>query len=354
MNLLEYEAKNMLKKYSIPTPEGEVISDAKTALTTPIVLKSQVPTGGRGKLGGIKIVNNEREVRKTIVELLEKEIAGFKPSTLLAEEKLSIKQEFYLSVLINRELACIELVANTNGGVDVEENSVKSFLRLALEPGSQEACGEQLAEYLSLESHSFLLQDLVENLYRALTENDATLIEINPLVLTDDNRLIAGDAKVVLDDSASFRHPEWQFETVVKSSNFVVLDEQGEVATVANGAGLAMATVDAIASEGLRPANFLDIGGGANSQAILETFRKIQRFSNIKAIVINIFAGITRCDQVAIAIVEALDEMDDLPPLFVRLAGTGFSEAESILAEHDIDLLPTLEAAIQKTKELVS
>lgn len=353
MNLLEYEAKKLLGSYDIPVPEGQVIKDLTASVETPVVLKSQVPTGGRGKLGGIKIVEDQADVDNAIKHLFQTEIKGFLPQTLLAEEKLDIKRELYLSILINRSKSCIEIVAHTNGGTEVEENELGTFLEIPLEDSPTTIHGEHLAEYYGLESQVFILQDFIKNLYRAFVESDATLIEINPLVLTADNRLLAGDGKITLDDAAKFRHPEWDFETATESVNFVTLNEQGTVATIANGAGLAMATVDAVANKGLAPANFLDIGGGANAESALVAFGRIQEFPNIKAIVINIFAGITRCDEVAKAIIAAKSEINNLPPLFIRLAGTNYQAAEALLNEQNIPLLPTLERAIEATLEVV-
>jgi succinyl-CoA synthetase beta subunit len=192
---------------------------------------------------------------------------------------------------------------------------------------------------------------MVKNLYRCFIKNDATLIEINPLVLTTDNQLVAGDCKMVLDDAARFRHSEWQFEAEQADANFVVLDPHGTIATVANGAGLAMATVDAVVAGDMTPANFLDIGGGASTETVLAAFRRITEFTQVKAIVINIFAGITRCDEVARAIVAARDQIDTLPPLCIRLAGTNYEEAAEILAKANITLLPTLQDCIDAAKE---
>lgn len=351
MNLLEYEAKDILKKFQIPTPRGQIVRSADDKISAPVVLKSQVPTGGRGKLGGIKIADTPQDANSAVDELLKEPIKGMLPSAILAEEKLNIKRELYLSILINRNQESIELVAHTNGGTEVESNPKDSFLYIYLPKPPDNTHGERLAEYLGLETQSFILQDMVANLYRAMLETDATFIEINPLVLTDDNRLIAGDAKIILDDSASFRHPEWDFESSATTANFVTLDPEGIVATIANGAGLAMATVDAVAAKDLKPANFLDIGGGANADSVLKAFKRIQEFSNIKAIVINIFAGITRCDEVAKAIIAARTEIDDLPPLFIRLAGTNYEAAEELLNKQNIPLLPTLEDAIAAAVE---
>jgi len=351
MKLLEYEAKNLLSLSGVVTPRSSIIQLGEVAqLTFPVVLKSQVPTGGRGKLGGIKIVQDNTTLQKTIDELLSLPIKGFTPKTLLAEEKLAIKREYYMALLIDRPSATIRLVAHINGGVEVEDNLANGFLNMAINGDSAEVAGQQLADYYDLAGQTFVLQDLVENLYRCFTKNDATLLEINPLVLTDDDKIVAGDCKMELDDSAAFRH-EWQFEETLNESNFVTLDEHGTVATIANGAGLAMATVDAVADAGMTPANFLDIGGGANTESLLAVFGRIVQYPNIQAIVINIFAGITRCDEVAKAIIAAQKQITDLPPLYIRLAGTNFEAAEVLLQDEHIPILTTLEACLDAAKQ---
>jgi len=354
MKLLEYEAKGLLSLSGIATPRSSLIHRADSPeLTFPVVLKSQVPTGGRGKAGGIKIVDDGDNLRKTINNLFDLKIKGFKPNSLLAEEKLSIKKEFYLSLTVDRAIAEIRLVANLNGGVEIEGNTGDSFLNIALDPESVDNAGQQLADYYKLPSQAFVLQDLVENLYKCFTTNDATLLEINPLVLTDENKFVAGDCKMTLDNSAAFRH-DWQFEGKPAESNFVTLDKNGNVATIANGAGLAMATVDAVADAGMTPANFLDIGGGANTASLLAAFNRITEYPGIKAIVINIFAGITRCDEVARAIIEAKKQIGNLPPLCIRLAGTNFDEAAELLATENIPILDSLEDCLLAAKREVS
>ena len=354
MNLLEYEAKEILKQYGLPTPNGVTVHDKGNLPGAPVVLKSQVPTGGRGKLGGIRIIKNQSDIASEVASLRSHEIKGFMPQVLLAEELLTIEKEFYISILINRSKAAIQIVAHPQGGVEVEENDHESFLTIDLTTTSSTVAGEQLAELYNLPEQTFVLQDLVKNLHECFIKNDATLIEINPLVLTSDSKIIAGDCKMTLDDSARFRHPEWQFASTPVEANFVTLDKQGTVATIANGAGLAMATVDAVVGAGMAPANFLDIGGGASASSVLTAFCRIATYPNVKAIVINIFAGITRCDEVARAIIEARAHLDDLPPLCIRLAGTNYHEAAKLLADTDIVLLPTLEACIEAARKEIA
>jgi len=350
MKLLEYEAKNILAEYGIPTPTSLLVKKGDI-LPTPLVLKSQVPTGGRGKAGGIILVEKDEELKPAIDKLLNLEIKGFIPNTLLAEEKLSTKKEFYLSLLIDRQFAGIKLVAHINGGIEVEVNH--DFKSWPIEDKSQlEITGQELADYYQLPDQTFALQDLLKNLYECFIKNDATLIEINPLILTEENNLVAGDCKMTLDDAAAFRH-EWNFEEQPAEVNFVTINPNGNTATIANGAGLAMATVDAAFEAGLTPANFLDIGGGANEETLLKAFERIVEYKNLQVIIINIFAGITRADEVARAIVAAKEKISNLPPLFIRLAGTNYEAAEKILTENNIAILPDLESALKAAKEVI-
>lgn len=346
--MLEYEAKELLKKAGVPVPKS-FISGKPEFL--PAVLKSQVPTGGRGKAGGVVVVKTDAEYDDMREKLLQLEIKGFTPRTILAEELLDISHELYLSLIVDKVQASVVLMAHKNGGVEVEENPAEEFLQLPLDGMNDSSVGQQLADYYDLQDQAFALQDLVKNLYSLFTRQDMTLCEINPLVVTTGGKLITGDAKVVLDDAAHFRHPEWRFEEEKAETNFVTLDPHGNVATIANGAGLAMATVDAASDAGMTPANFLDIGGGANEASVLAAFQRIMEYPDIKVIVINIFAGITRCDEVARAIIAAREQIDGLPPVAIRLAGTNFETAEKLLAAKRIAIYASLHEAIEAARE---
>lgn len=351
MRLLEYEAKTILQAHSLPVGRSMLISPAipLETVSLPTVLKSQVPIGGRGKHGGVVIVESLPELRTAVTKLLTRSIKGHTPTVLLAEEKLTIKKEFYLSLLIDRNDACIRLIAHTKGGIEVEENTIEDFLHLTLDTLSIADRAKQLAAYLHLPLP--FITPLLTRLFEVFVSNDATLLEINPLILTQDDELMCGDCKMELDDAAAFRHADWNFEDRPQDTNFVVLNPNGTVATIANGAGLAMATVDAVALNGMIPANFLDIGGGANAKSVLQAFEKIITFHNVQAIVINIFAGITRCDEVAKAIIEAKEQITSLPPLFIRLAGTNFEAAVELLSQEKIATLATLEECLKAAKE---
>jgi len=349
MKLLEYEAKQLLAEAQIPIPKGSIVSDPLD-LMLPVVLKSQVPIGGRGKAGGILVIDTQDALQPAIDTLLRLDIKGFTPATLLAEEKLAIKKEYYLSILVDRQSAAIQLIAHIQGGVEVEENT--DFKTWSVTEQTPEVLGQALAEYYQLPGQTFVLQDLIERLHACLVKNDATLIEINPLILTDDEQLVAGDCKMTLDDAAAFRH-DWHFEEKPTEANFVTIDPAGNIATIANGAGLAMATVDAAYDAGLTPANFLDIGGGANTETLLKAFNRIVEYKNLRAIIINIFAGITRADEVAKAIVAAKEQILNLPPLFIRLAGTNYDLAADILTKEGVVIMPNLEACLSAAKEVI-
>lgn len=349
MKLLEYEAKSLLETNGIPIPKGDTCSINEYSLSNlqlPVVVKSQVPTGGRGKLGGIKLVKTSEEFEQAVETLSQLSIKGFVPKTLLIEEAVDIKREYYLSLTINRSQASIDLIVHPEGGTEVEEQT--GFTTYSLGERSFDRVGEQIAELFELESQSFALQDLIEKLYHCFVKNDATILEINPLILTVQGSLIAGDCKMTLDDAASFRHPEWDFEEKAANVNFVSLNQSGTVATIANGAGLAMATVDAVKAAGLEPANFLDIGGGATVEGIVKSFKSILEFPHITAIVINIFGGIVRCDDVASAILEARKQFPHLPKLYIRLSGTRSDEAAALLVNANLRLYPDLPSCLKE------
>jgi succinyl-CoA synthetase beta subunit len=356
MNLLEYEAKQILKNFDITVPPSTLLKDNKPPVVLPVVLKSQVPVGGRGKFGGIRVVSNDKEFETTIKSLETLKIKGCIPSAILAEEIVKINKELYLSLLVDRSSASILLVASKDGGIDVEDNSNDTFLKINLSTTPNfENIGQTAADWYNLPEKSFAISDLIEKLHTCFVKNDATLIEINPLVLTDEGALVATDCKMTLDESARFRHPEWsQLQQQPSDSNFIVLNERGTVATIANGAGLAMATVDAVYAMGLEAANFLDIGGGADEASVLVAFERIVKNQSVKAIVINIFAGITRCDEVARAIISARSKIDNLPPLFIRLSGTNSELASQLLSEAGIEQANSLAECISSAKEVIS
>ena len=348
MRLLEYEAKNLLSACGVPIPRGKVfaINESQT-ITAPIILKSQVPIGGRGKLGGVQIVRRQSAIESAARKMFNLKIKGFLPSKLLAEEILDISREFYFSLNINRQTAGIELLAHTGGGVEIESQDTADFFRRDIVNEKFESLADELADYLNIADKTFLLQDIIQNACRCFIDNDCLILEINPLILTKDGNLTAGDAKITVDDAAAFRHLDWRFEDNSTEHNFVILNRDGAVATIANGAGLAMATVDAVTASGLAPANFLDIGGTATSDKVLDCFRQITTLDNIKVIIINIFGGIVRCDEVARAIIDAQRQIPDLPKLAIRLSGNREAEARQLLAQYNLPLFDSLEAILE-------
>ena len=352
MKLLEYEAKQLLRSSGIPVPSAVVLASSTNCedVKLPAVVKSQVPTGGRGKAGGVKVVTTSQELTEVTRDLFLLDIKGYHPNHLLAEQLLAIKQEFYLSLVINRERGCVELVAHREGGIEVESHQADEFFRRELDGKNSEIVGDSLADYLELPDKSFVLQTMVEKLYDCFMSNDATLLGIIPLVMTGNGELVAGDCKMILDDAAMFRHPDWDYEDKPADSNFVILNQEGTVATIANGAGLAMATVDAVKDAGLTPANFLDIGGGATTEKVVESFRRITQFPHVSAIIINIFGGIVRCDTVAQAIIEAKRQLPELPALYIRLSGNRSQEAAELLAAEQLTLYATLEGCLEAMK----
>lgn len=349
MKLLEHEAKDILKKAGIPVPMSTLITPSAdiSSINVPVVIKSQVPVGGRGKAGGVQIVSQKKALSSVIETLFSLPIQGYLPSSLLAEERVDGIRELYLSFFIDRDEECIRLLVHKSGGINVEDHSQEEFLSIPIPTKITTSIVKQVASYFELSPT--LVTPLLRSLLRVFIANDAFLLEINPLIYTAQDTLICGDCKMELDDAAAFRHPEWQ--SPVTDTNFVTLNEHGTIGTIANGAGLAMATVDAVAAAGILPANFLDIGGGANAESVLRALRRMSDFNDLRAIVINIFAGITRCDEVAKAIIAAKQQISHLPPLYIRLAGTNFEEAVTLLSSEKITTLSTLEECLQAAKE---
>jgi len=352
MKLLEYEAKQILDQSGVQIPAPHTIlqqDDSFANLPLPAVVKSQVPIGGRGKAGGIKIAKTREELTEKIQDIFALPIGGLLPKSILCESLLQIDRELYILLTINRSAKIIELIAHPNGGTEIESHESDEFFKRQLSPATNfDALGDELADYYNLPEKAFLLGELVEKLYRCFITNDATLLEINPLVLTQDGALVAGDCKMTLDGGARFRHPEWSFEEESTSANFVALNPNGSIASIANGAGLAMATVDAIAARGYLPANFLDIGGSATHENILAAIHSLAALPNVHTIVVNIFGGIVQCDTVAQAIIDARTTTKTFPQLLIRLNGNRSDEAAALLAKHGLSLFPDLASCLKE------
>lgn len=350
MKLLEYEAKALLLKYNLPIPAGQLVrhSNDNPTIPLPLVIKVQIPVGGRGKAGGVKHISTLNEFHHATELLLSKPILGHQAHSLLAEQALDIKDELYIAITVDRTTRSLMLLAQKHGGMDIESAPHQSgMLALPLSGEPTSRIYEALFNYYGLHKElNHTIQTICYGLWDVCVNEDAMLVEVNPLVITTDNKVVCADAKIELDDAAAFRHPDRQFEQVPDSTQFVILDEQGTVGSMANGAGLAMATVDAIQASGVSPANFLDVGGGTNTDGMVNSFRKLSGLPNIRAIVVNIFGGITRCDEVADAIIKARESVPNLPPLFIRLTGTNEQQGRDLLENAGVSIMPDLKSCV--------
>jgi succinyl-CoA synthetase beta subunit len=383
MKIHEYQGKEILKKYGVPVPVGfvaysvdEAVEAAKKLPTTLAVVKAQIHAGGRGKGGGVKLAKNLDEVRARASEILGMTLVthqtgpeGRLVQRLLVEQGVDIEKEFYAGIVLDRDTARNVVMVSTEGGMEIEkvaEESPEKIVKVFIDPaiGFRDYEARQLAFALGLSGAA--LKECVaflKALYRAYEETDASLFEINPLVLTKDQKMIALDAKVNFDDNALFRHPDFvemrdiaeedplEVEASKSNLNYIKLD--GNVGCMVNGAGLAMATMDIIKLAGGEPANFLDVGGGANKDTVAAGFRIILSDPHVKAILINIFGGIVRCDRVATGVVEASKLVKPHVPIVVRLEGTNAEEAGVILRDSGMNFLVAkgLKAAAEKVTE---
>ena len=375
MNIHEHQAKKILKKYGIKVPEGmfalnvkELIEKAKSLNTEKYVLKAQIHAGGRGKAGGVKITANLQELEKEATELLGKRLVthqtgsnGREVKRLYVEETSNIAKEFYLSCLVDRATSKIAFISSDQGGMDIEEVAIKNpenIITTKIEYSdeiSNEIC-EKVTEIFKLDkvANSEAI-NLIKSIYKMFIENDANLVEINPLILTKKNKLICLDAKMNFDDNALFRHPEIlelrdlneEEKTEIEASKYdlAYIKLDGSIGCMVNGAGLAMATMDIIKLYGEEPANFLDVGGGASKEKVSAAFKIILSDKNVKGILINIFGGIMRCDVLAEGVVEAAKETKIEVPLVVRLAGTNFSEGKKILDNSGLKIISASDLA---------
>ena len=375
MNIHEHQAKQILKKYGLKVPEGifaldveELLEKAKSLNTKKYVLKAQIHAGGRGKAGGVKLTENLDELEKEAKELLGKTLVthqtgptGRKVKRLYVEETSNIDKELYLSCLVDRATSKIAFISSDQGGVDIEEVASKNpekIITTKIEYSdeiSNENC-EKVTDIFKLDKDAnSQAVNLIKSIYKMFIETDANLVEINPLILTKDNKIVCLDAKMNFDDNALFRHPEIQElrdlneeeETEIEASKhdlaYIKLD--GSIGCMVNGAGLAMATMDIIKLYGEEPANFLDVGGGASKEKVSAAFKIILSDKNVKGILINIFGGIMRCDILAQGVVEAAKEIKIEVPLVVRLAGTNFEEGKRILDNSGLKIISASDLA---------
>lgn len=371
MNLHEYQAKRLFAEHGVPIPRGDVADSPDEARSVArdmggkVVVKAQVLTGGRGKAGGVKLADNPDEAEARAREILGMDIKGFTVHKVLVDQQApGIEQELYLAVLIDRDKRLPMMMASSAGGIDIEEvaaTTPEKIFRIHIDPTlglrsyqtTYLAAGMDLPRELWRQFHSIAV-----GLYETFRKNDASLTEINPLVITSEGKLLALDGKMGIDDNALYRHPELvemrdtqeepQAEREARANGLTYIKLDGEIGCMVNGAGLAMATMDIIKLYGGEPANFLDIGGNATTESVTAALRIILSDPSVKAVLFNIFGGIVRGDEVASGIVAALDQVETDVPMVVRLLGTNSEEGMAILAEANMETATTLTGAAEK------
>ena len=385
MNIHEHQAKQLLKKYGAKVPNGifafnvkDLLEKAKTLNTEKFVLKAQIHAGGRGKAGGVKILNNLEDLEKEATELLGKTLVthqtgpnGREVKRLYVEESSKIEKEFYLSCLVDRASSKIAFISSDQGGMDIEEVAIKTPEKIITtkvdlrDDISNEDCNNIIKIFNLKDASRDEAINLIKSIYKMFIDTDANLVEINPLILTKDNSVICLDAKMNFDSNALFRQNEImelrdlneEDDTEIEASKhdlaYIKLD--GSIGCMVNGAGLAMATMDIIKLYGKEPANFLDVGGGASKEKVSAAFKIILSDKNVKGILINIFGGIMRCDVLAQGVVDAAKEINISVPLVVRLAGTNFKEGKEILDSSGLKLISAenLDDAAKKIVEAI-
>ena len=385
MNIHEHQAKQILKKYGAVVPEGvfaltveDLLEKVKSLKTNKYVLKAQIHAGGRGKAGGVKILNTIDELATAAKELLGKTLIthqtgpeGRQVKRLYVEESSNIDKEFYLSCLVDRSSSKIAFISSDQGGMDIEEvaiNSPEKIVTTKVEIGddiSKNDC-EKIIKIFNLNSN---IKDqaisLIKSIYKMFTSTDANMVEVNPLILTKEEKVICLDAKVNFDSNALFRHPEItelrdlneEDPTEIEASKYdlAYIKLDGSIGCMVNGAGLAMATMDIIKLYGNEPANFLDVGGGASKEKVSAALKIILLDKNVKGILINIFGGIMRCDVLAQGVVDAAKNINISVPLVVRLAGTNFKEGKEILDNSGLKIISAenLDDAAKKIVEAI-
>ncbi|MBV9173253.1 MAG: ADP-forming succinate--CoA ligase subunit beta [Chloroflexi bacterium] len=377
MDLFEYQGKQYFARFGIPVSPGGVADSVDDAVAQaeqvgfPVVVKAQVQVGGRGKAGGIKLANNASEVRTHAGNILGMDIRGHVVHRLWIEKASDIAREYYASFTLDRGARKHLGMVSAKGGIDIEQVAAEdpsAIARLHIDPvdGLTEQDARKLVQQAGLDqkAHDGAV-DILKSLYRCFVEGDADLVEINPLILTPDGRVHALDAKVSLDNNAEFRHPEWaeyratevldERERLARSKGLQYIGLTGSVGIIANGAGLAMSTLDVVNQVGGSPANFLDIGGGADADVMANALEVINTDPNVRSIFINIFGGITRGDEVANGIVQALQRVEIKSPIVIRIDGTNADEGREILKAHTSDRLisqPTMLDAARRAVEL--
>ncbi|MDP2917695.1 MAG: ADP-forming succinate--CoA ligase subunit beta, partial [Dehalococcoidia bacterium] len=363
MKLFEYEAKNILQKYGIAVPRGKIAKTASEAsaiageIGKPVFLKSQILVSGRGKAGGIQPASNAAEAEKIAGNLIGKKIKDILVGTLLVEEKLDLAEQLYASVTVDRQAKCFVVLASTAGGVDIEEVArvtPAKISRFRVDPivGLSDADAAKIVSGFKLsKDDAAKFASVLKTLYKAAVEWDAELVEINPLAKTKSGDFIAADARMIVDDNAVFRHTELAErslqreedtprEAEARKKKLAYVDLDGDIGIIGNGAGLVMATLDLVQHFGGKPANFLDIGGGAQVEVIRDGVVLVMSKPEVKGVLINILGGITRCDLVAQGVVEGLKAAPVKKPIAVRMMGTNEKEGEEILRQNGIGSYP--------------
>ena len=377
MDLFEYQGKQYFARFDIPVSAGGVARTVDEAVAQadkagyPVVVKAQVQVGGRGKAGGIKLAANADEVREHAGNILGMDIKGHTVNIVWVEHASDIAKEYYASFTLDRSAKKHLAMVSAKGGVEIEavaDEDPDAIAKAHIDPldGLDEATARRLVDDAGLDAEARDgAVDVLLKLWRCYDEGDADLVEINPLILTPDGRVHALDAKVTLDDNAAFRHPEWdEFrgvaqldprDALAKEKGLQYIGLEGEVGIIGNGAGLAMSTLDVVNQVGGKPANFLDIGGGANAEVMAGALEVINTDEKVKSIFINIFGGITKGEEVAKGIVEAFNRVELKAPIVIRLDGTNAEEGRAILKEHESDRLiskPTMVDAAKAAVEL--
>jgi succinyl-CoA synthetase beta subunit len=376
MKLFEYEAKSRLTEYGIPTPIGGLATNVSQAheiaskLEPPFAVKAQVLVAGRGKAGGILFADSVLEVEKASEKLLNKRIKGMPVRSVWIEQKIQTKKELYLGITIDRVNRSYVAIASAEGGIEIEEIAAKApekVMKFLIDPqlGFHSFHAIHIARKIGYSGSQLLrLGKIFESLYHVGLDCDAELIELNPIVETFDRKFVAADARIIIDDNALFRHQQYKERFIEESeltaqeltalrSDLAYVKLDGNIGVIGNGAGLVMATLDTIQFYGGKPANFLDVGGGAKSEKIATALDIVLSDPNVQVLFINILGGITRCDEVARGILKAKDEAGVTKPMVVRLVGTNEEEGKGFLTEAGIQVLESMEEAAQKVVEMV-
>jgi len=372
VNLHEYQAKDILAKYGIPVPPGKIAFTADEAKQIAseygdlVVIKAQVHTGGRGKAGGVKLARSPEEAREKAAQILGLNINGFITKKVLVAKGLNIAREYYAGLILDRVSQRVVLMLSKEGGVDIEEVAAtrpEALIKYPIDPhkGLRPFEARELVKRAGMEGNLNKLADTLVKLYQAYVGVDASIAEINPLVITETGEVMAADAKIVLDDNALYRHPDLtplrEFEAEhpleVEASNygFSYVKLNGNIGVIGNGAGLVMYTLDLVQRAGGKAANFLDIGGGAKADVVYNALKVVLKDPDVKGVFINIFGGITRADEVAKGVIRALDEGLLTKPVGMRVAGTAEEEAKALLQGRPVYMYPT---SIEAAKAIIS